>query len=581
MRAFLMLLRREAREMRTVSVVLAVVAPLALLVYEELGAHYVYPQQTVQWVIPVIASLVVATLGADVVAADVATRRIDALAALPVRPGTIWRAKLAFIVLAAIATAGMLAASSLVLYQLRAPSDWIPALYAALSEYWFCSLAALPIAFGVLAFSTATSRGFAAGLAGVLTVGGAAAGACLLDYRHYELFGVIQQLRVAIPVIVALLLLAGSYIAFTRGPAHAGSTLRRATLVLALPLIIAAPGAALALAAAKARIDLIPGAAGVALDCLTPAPDGSRIAMVARNPGQRSSRVWIVDLDDGSLADVPGKYSRLGLDPWQDDGTLSVWEYGFGHELMTWPDTVQLIRWIDPATGAIEKTRSRGQFLSDGGRLSRRFAAPTSELPWHAHLTYRQVGDGFQRELMWQGVSHVLPTNTQFLADPGWVVLADDDGDVAWKDLGSGDVRVRVETHGRTELWPFQDATTLLIVDGPERSRRVRLFSREDGRLTGGPWDWPKRASTTLRRGQAALNGWLVLLGAEPGLWNPQTGARIALTGASAEDVARLTGWSGSAQLSGNRIAIAINGGLRVYDTTSGALLRRYIRDVD
>ena len=154
MRIFKTLLRREARDARAITIALALIAPLAIAAVEELAAHYTYGHLTARYAVPCAVALYAAILASDLVSAEVSTRRMNALAALPVGLDRVWKAKVTFLILATVSFAGWMYGTTATLYATRAAPDLSWAFFDNTNAALLGSLAALPL--GPLTTSTHT-----------------------------------------------------------------------------------------------------------------------------------------------------------------------------------------------------------------------------------------------------------------------------------------------------------------------------------------------------------------------------------------------------------------------------------------
>src|SRR5881628_1184223 len=101
MRTFLPLLRRETRDARwhlVAAAVLGAAVPWAVRHWLLAGGDAeLVATAGARAVVPLLFAFFVAATASELVARDVATRRIDALALLPVPIGRVWAAKAAFL----------------------------------------------------------------------------------------------------------------------------------------------------------------------------------------------------------------------------------------------------------------------------------------------------------------------------------------------------------------------------------------------------------------------------------------------------------------------------------------------------
>jgi hypothetical protein len=151
-------------------------------------------------------------------------------------------------------------------------------------------------------------------------------------------------------LLIALVLLAGSALAFVRGPVH-GPALRRALVGIALPLGVFVPvgvGSAIAL---DRKLTLEAGSADARFEAIFPSPDGKYVAVrVGKKDLRASLYVWIVRTADGHLVARPE--SNLSVEGWSADGHVLAWEYtGANPHWNSIQSHMTRVRSIDPATG--------------------------------------------------------------------------------------------------------------------------------------------------------------------------------------------------------------------------------------
>ena len=147
MRGLSRLMWREWRDVRSVAGGCAILAVVATLLTQHFIFEYSEPAWTARYLVPLVTAVYVLIAASDLVAGDLRTRRIDALALLPAGAGTVWLAKAAFLAisgtlfclfavgvqLAVLAMAGGGGAYDLFveLDQCLAPLGWVAAAGAA------------------------------------------------------------------------------------------------------------------------------------------------------------------------------------------------------------------------------------------------------------------------------------------------------------------------------------------------------------------------------------------------------------------------------------------------------------------
>ncbi len=463
---FLFLIRKEWRDVRAVTLVCVALVPAALLALE-LGFLDWRGDFAGSTFVPVVSLLFLAIVTADLVAADVTSGRARVYAALPVRPRTLWAAKLTFVLLAGAAFAIWTTAITTGIYAAWAP----PAQYAVLLG----ELGRLPligIAGGTcviaatLAWSTVLERGLAAVGAGIVTfalIAGVLPVLGMLDPELIPTKEFVERAFLALP----LLFLTASFVAFIRGPIHASSLPRRATLVSAVILGALVPTGAVWASVIADRLDVQPGDPDVRTHLVSVSPDREHAVLFASKDHARAMhRTWIVRLADGHVVALPGKGPRLDWTaPWAGGkGTLRVWsdteKESVRHE-------------IDADTGTVLRTRSRDQIVASG-------QDPWSMCPW---ATFEQRGtsthvrfhDGTEPVVL-PAVIHALA-----LADRAWrrigktLVLYDvRSGETASVDLPLPPTGVHASPGGRylrawkgKRTWVVDTVTGRIAHDGP------------------------------------------------------------------------------------------------------------------
>ena len=97
MRHLMHLVRAEWRNARALTIASALVAIGASVAIDALFFHGKDGGLLATWVVPALLGLFLAATASDLVAGDVASRRIDSLALLPARLRTIWASKALFL----------------------------------------------------------------------------------------------------------------------------------------------------------------------------------------------------------------------------------------------------------------------------------------------------------------------------------------------------------------------------------------------------------------------------------------------------------------------------------------------------
>ncbi len=358
MRGLWTLVRTEWRGARWLTAASAALAVGATIALNEFFVHYRDGDLSAVWVLPVLVGLYAAMLASDLVAADVATRRIDALALLPVRLHVVWCAKLVFLALAGVAfTLWAIATQMAVLHLGGVPGQvgaFLAALPASLPHFGI----AVALAGATLLFSTLLERSFAAVLAGALVIGGLVVAWKLVDWFPLGLSIPIRQVAWT-TLGVGLVLGVAAWWSFVRAPIHSATRGRRALLAAAVVLGVLAPIGGVSAWALDGWNTLEPGDAAAFVTKVDVSPDRRHAALqVAKSGHPTLRRVWVVRLADGRVLPLePAAQEFLG---WSD---RNVSARRISNHVS--PDTV--LRWYDAETGAIVRTRSWAQVYGTPG----------------------------------------------------------------------------------------------------------------------------------------------------------------------------------------------------------------------
>jgi len=351
------LLRKEWRDARWIIIGLWILAPIASLALKFLllGGNRFDENASAGGFIPAMLLLYVLAVGADIVAADASSGRISFLAALPVRPRTLWCAKAGFLFGGAaiyLVALLLMEAMFLSLAGLNGLLVFVP----GLPKYAFLYAAVAVIAAATMMYSTLIDRGFAAVVAALFMVCGIAA---LAWHLHPEpRTQAFRRVVLGLSAFLFISMIAGSYFSFTRGRIHLGGRLRRLAFAGgAFALLFVLPvGLTVAGAARNLHVGLYDQDVEVGL-CIVDDEEEWAIAYMNRGFGRdpllgvmREFRFVGVNLEDGRVRD-------LGV---EDDDTdrYGAWFSESGHYVCVvgewserWQRTVRLRREYDLETG--------------------------------------------------------------------------------------------------------------------------------------------------------------------------------------------------------------------------------------
>ena len=343
------LVQREWRDARAVTVVAALVAAGASAAVDHWYTHGKDGALMAVWAVPILLGLYLAVIASDLVAGEVATRRIDALALLPTGMFRVWAAKVLFALVAGAAfLVWVIGVQLVVLAAGGAPGEswsFVTALPDALPNLGM----ALALFAAVLFFSTLLERGFGAVLAGLMVLGAGVWAWRQADWTAWEIRGDAARMGLVATGIAAVFL-AGSAIAFVRGPAH-GAARRRALAGLAVVLGVLVPTGVGSAVALDRWLTLEPGSRDVGISAIFPSKDGRYVAMrVGKHGRWNSAYLWIVRVADGHLVARPE--SNLLAEGWTDDGLVTAWSFRGSNPIHNSNGSEKtLLRWVDPETG--------------------------------------------------------------------------------------------------------------------------------------------------------------------------------------------------------------------------------------
>ncbi len=243
MRCLLALIRKEWRDARALTAGAAVAVVALSVAANEAWLDYRSATFTAAYLIPGLVAIYLVTIASDLVASDVATRRVETFALLPARPFLLWSAKLSFLLISGLVFLIWVVGVQLALHAHASGTT------GALTLVRNGGLAlphlslALGLACTVFFFSTLLERGISAVLAGVLTC---AAGAyALVSFSGTDIDLVARSGLPGIAgLVVAFAFATGSAFAFTSGAIHLVGRVRRGVLGLAcVSLLLVLPAA--------------------------------------------------------------------------------------------------------------------------------------------------------------------------------------------------------------------------------------------------------------------------------------------------------------------------------------------------
>jgi hypothetical protein len=187
MRHLLPLFRREWRDARAVTIASALVALLASIAINVWFFHWKEGDLTAMYLVPSLLALYLAAIGSDLVAAEVSTRRVDALALLPTSLRRVWTAKVLLLVVAGGVFLAWLLAVELTLLATFGEDGQLPAFLARLPDSLPMLAVAAALASATLFFSTMIERGFAAVVASLVVVGLGVWGWFDFEWSRYDM----------------------------------------------------------------------------------------------------------------------------------------------------------------------------------------------------------------------------------------------------------------------------------------------------------------------------------------------------------------------------------------------------------
>jgi hypothetical protein len=325
-RGLVALLRRETRDARgplATLFVVAAAAPFVLRVFVLERSEEELSMTLARMFVPAAFAVFVVAIASDLVARDVATKRIDGLAVLPVPISRVWTAKVLFLVVASAAFLAWITGAAFAAVASTASKSAMDRLSGDLADAWPALFAGVALGAATLFFSTLLERGMAAVLSAFIVL---IAGAWIVQIAELPAApGRLTMFAVdVVPVIVALAFVAASRQAFVRGPIHSSGKLRLALVGAGVLAAVVLPaGSALAFGVERSTC-LAPGDGSPVLLRAFLSPDEKWLAVEdATRSG--ASRTWIVGVEDGAcrpIADGSTRFAEWGA--WLPGSSLHV-----------------------------------------------------------------------------------------------------------------------------------------------------------------------------------------------------------------------------------------------------------------
>jgi hypothetical protein len=324
MRTLLPLVRKEARDNRALVVASMVIAALISLAVQHWLMDYAQGAFAAQILVPALMAVFVAALASDLVAVEVATRRIEPMAMLPVPVSKLWLAKATYL---ALAGGGFLAFTAMCQEAvLRAAGADAAAAAFENAMLGIAPQMAAVFAFGAasLFFSTLLERGFAAVVAAIAVLAGIG---FAVEWSAIPFVSdrTTAALRLAIPLVVGVAFTAASALAFIRGGVPMGKKLRPALIGLGATFAVLVPGGA-AMAAWSTSVQSVRSVSIVTGACVS--PNDKWVAVQTYDAD--GTRMWLVEIDTGRVRRVGDGYDGFGMpSPWSVESNLCIAEATF------------------------------------------------------------------------------------------------------------------------------------------------------------------------------------------------------------------------------------------------------------
>jgi len=269
------LLRKEWRENRALFFGLLVAAPVLSVLVKTLMDGWTGSDALAftTYGIPAMLGLYFLGMASDLVAADSAAERHVFVAALPVRAGTVWSAKVIFLFGSAAAYLGWLVLSETAILAVTTTGASTP--FTSPASRYAVLLWVLPLGGAATLFwSTLIDRGLTAAFAALFTLAGVGVFILLYDVKRFRLVNGTENTMVVAALVLTAGFLAGSFVAYTFGRIHLGCRVRRTVLAVGVLLVIVVPTTADATIRLSRWMRITPGEPGLVTRTLATGPAG-------------------------------------------------------------------------------------------------------------------------------------------------------------------------------------------------------------------------------------------------------------------------------------------------------------------
>jgi hypothetical protein len=523
-RGLLTLADREWRDVRMVAVVFAVLVLAGAIAIPASVHHSDVPVITGQILLAAEVAIFSGMLAADLVAVDAATRRIEALALLPVPLRRVWTAKVAVLLALTLLFAAWAAACHAAGFALLgAESDATKFAASATEAAWgLAPIAAMTC--GVLFVATWLDRSFPAFLLGTVLGGGSVAG--VVAYVAISLgkdpspgAGHMKAVVTAASCVVAAAFLAASRLAFVQGRIHWAPRWRRAAVGFAFLLVVGGTAHAATATWVHVVTSMAPGDPDARVSRIAASPDGRRLALGVYKEGYGAavSRVWVLDVASGRITDLTPNGTELWYESpvWTKDGAICVQRAEIGSFID--PDTGESRpaprreTVVQRGWGAVESHSIAGGRIESAIRwfghdqrwtlTGESWAQPLESMPGNVvyktdrlHLVRRDLASGEERTLV--TATSKLSAMLRCSPDSSRIVVEVDGG---WRAIDATDGRVLAETPaGSCLYWSHFGSRFAIAWEATEQSSKFRVIDLDTGRsLDAGTssrtmWSWPQ-----------------------------------------------------------------------------------------